>query len=137
MGFEQSVTSGIVSAVDRELQVGGTLLDGLIQTDAPINQGNSGGPLADRQGRVIGVNVAIASASGGSDGLGFAVGIDKAVEIATRFTAGRSAAGHARGRPAVCSTPGLLPPELDGSARRACWEAGERAAILVRCSMIC
>jgi signal transduction histidine kinase len=87
LGFSQSVTSGIVSAVDRTLTVGSARLDGLIQTDAPINQGNSGGPLADRQGRVIGVNVAIASFSGGSDGLGFAVGIDKAVEIADRFTA--------------------------------------------------
>ncbi len=85
LGFEQSVTSGIVSAVDREMVLGGAVLDGLIQTDAPINQGNSGGPLADRSGRVIGVNVAIATASGGSDGIGFAVAIDKAVAIAAEF----------------------------------------------------
>ncbi|NIR36959.1 MAG: trypsin-like serine protease [Actinobacteria bacterium] len=85
LGFEQSVTSGIVSGVDREMALGGAVVDGLIQTDAPINQGNSGGPLADRSGRVIGVNVAIATASGGSDGIGFAVAIDKAVAIAAEF----------------------------------------------------
>jgi len=86
LGFEQSVTSGIVSAVDRSLRIGDVRLDGLIQTDAPINQGNSGGPLADRRGEVIGVNVAIATASGGSDGVGFAVAIDDALAIADRFT---------------------------------------------------
>ncbi|HEY5727344.1 MAG TPA: trypsin-like peptidase domain-containing protein [Acidimicrobiia bacterium] len=87
LGFDQSVTSGIVSAVDRELDVpGGGHLENLIQTDAPINQGNSGGPLADQDGRVIGVNVAIASFSGGSDGLGFAVAIDEAVAIADQFS---------------------------------------------------
>jgi putative serine protease PepD len=115
LGFEQSVTSGVVSAVDRELRVGGTLLDGLIQTDAPINQGNSGGPLADRQGRVIGVNVAIASASGGSDGLGFAVGIDKAVEIASGFTGSNPQPDSLDpGVGGLFDTPGLVPPELGG-----------------------
>ncbi len=111
LGFEQSVTSGIVSAVDRRLVVGGTELDGLIQTDAPINQGNSGGPLADRDGRVIGVNVAIATASGGSDGLGFAVGIDKAVEIADRYTSANPEPESLEGGSPLA--PGLLPPELE------------------------
>lgn len=114
LGFSQSVTSGIVSAVDRTLDIGGTSLDGLIQTDAPINQGNSGGPLADRQGRVIGVNVAIASFSGGSDGLGFAVGIDKAVEIADRFStaAPEPETLDPGGSPFFDDLGGLLPPEL-------------------------
>lgn len=111
LGFEQSVTSGIVSAVDRELPIGGTVLGGLIQTDAPINQGNSGGPLADRNGRVIGVNVAIATASGGSDGLGFAVGIDKAVEIAERFTSSNPQPDSLEGGGGLFD-PGLLPPEF-------------------------
>ncbi len=111
LGFEQSVTSGIVSAVDRELPIGGTVLDGLIQTDAPINQGNSGGPLADRDGRVIGVNVAIASASGGSDGLGFAVGIDKAVEIADRFTEDNPQPETVEDSGLLA--PGLFPPEFE------------------------
>jgi putative serine protease PepD len=113
LGFSQSVTSGVVSAVDRTLDIGGTQLDGLIQTDAPINQGNSGGPLADRQGRVIGVNVAIASFSGGSDGLGFAVGIDKAVEIAHRFTASAPAPETLDPATSFFDDPnGLIPPEL-------------------------
>jgi putative serine protease PepD len=109
LGFEQSVTSGIVSAIDREIEVGGTTLDGLIQTDAPINQGNSGGPLADRQGRVIGVNVAIASLTGGSDGLGFAVDIDKAVEIAAQFTEDDPRPETVEDLP-----NGLFPPGLGG-----------------------
>ena len=114
LGFAQSVTSGVVSAVDRTLEVGGTQLDGLIQTDAPINQGNSGGPLADREGRVIGVNVAIASFSGGSDGLGFAVAIDKAVEIADRFTtaAPQPETLDPGASPFFDDPNGLFPPEL-------------------------
>jgi hypothetical protein len=56
-------------------------LHDLIQTDAAINSGNSGGPLADREGRAIGINTAIASASGGSDGIGFAVPVDQAARI--------------------------------------------------------
>lgn len=115
LGFSQSVTSGIVSGVNRELRIGGTLLDGLIQTDAPINEGNSGGPLADRNGMVIGVNVAIASASGGSDGVGFAVGIDKAVEIAERFTGDRPDPGSLDpGDTPLFDDPSIVPPDLEG-----------------------
>jgi putative serine protease PepD len=92
--LEQTVTSGIVSAVGRpiENQVGpdGGLLLPMIQTDAAINQGNSGGPLADRHGRVIGINTAIISSTGDSSGLGFAVPIDLAFERATRLAAGES-----------------------------------------------
>lgn len=116
LGFEQSVTSGIVSATDRSLRIGSVRLDGLIQTDAPINEGNSGGPLADRSGEVIGVNVAIATASGGSDGVGFAVAIDDAVRIAERFTIDDpqpetldDAAGLIEG---LGDLEQLLPPEL-------------------------
>lgn len=116
LGFEQSVTSGIVSAVDRTLDVPGAgRLEDLIQTDAPINQGNSGGPLADREGRVIGVNVAIATASGGSDGLGFAVAIDRAVEIAEQYTGESPDPGSLdpQGSPFPgFDDPSLLPPEL-------------------------
>ncbi len=60
-GFQQSVTAGIISGLDRELETPVGLLTGLIQTDAPINPGNSGGPLADAEARVIGINTAIAS----------------------------------------------------------------------------
>ena len=75
-GFQQSVTSGIISGLDRELETPVGLLTGLIQTDAPINPGNSGGPLADAEAKVIGINTAIASMSGGNDGVGFAVPVE-------------------------------------------------------------
>lgn len=75
-GFQQSVTAGIISGLDRELETPVGLLTGLIQTDAPINPGNSGGPLANAEAEVIGINTAIASMSGGNDGVGFAVPVE-------------------------------------------------------------
>ena len=75
-GFQQSVTAGIISGLDRELETPMGTLSGLIQTDAPINPGNSGGPLADAEAKVIGINTAIASMSGGNDGVGFAVPVE-------------------------------------------------------------
>jgi putative serine protease PepD len=98
LGLSQTVTSGVVSALDRELTIDGRTIDGLIQTDAPINSGNSGGPLADHTGRVIGINIAIASRSGGSDGLGFAVPIATAVDIAKQLTSGDAPAAGQQGQ---------------------------------------
>ncbi|HWB55700.1 MAG TPA: trypsin-like peptidase domain-containing protein [Gaiellaceae bacterium] len=73
-GLEETVTSGIVSALHRQMSSpNGFTIDDAIQTDAAINHGNSGGPLLDSQGRVIGVNSQIESESGGSDGVGFAI----------------------------------------------------------------
>lgn len=80
-GFQQSVTAGIISGLDRELQTPVGLLTGLIQTDAPINPGNSGGPLADAEAKVIGINTAIASMSGGNDGVGFAVPVEDFADL--------------------------------------------------------
>jgi len=73
-GLEGTVTTGIVSALHRQMTAPNnfTITDS-IQTDAAINHGNSGGPLLDQQGRVIGVNAQIESESGGSDGVGFAI----------------------------------------------------------------
>ena len=85
-GLEQSVTVGVVSGLDRSLDVMGRTIAGLIQTDAAINVGNSGGPLADASGRVVGINIAIATASGGSDGVGFAVPIEIALAAAEGIT---------------------------------------------------
>ncbi len=86
-GLDQTVTSGIVSAVDRTVEgVSGTSI--FVQTDAAINPGNSGGPLVDAQGRVIGINDAIISQSGGSDGVGFAIAVDLASIVADQITAG-------------------------------------------------
>jgi S1-C subfamily serine protease len=80
-GLSQTVTTGIVSALGRTVPTPVGELHDLIQTDAAINSGNSGGPLTDREGRAIGINTAIASASGGSDGIGFAVPVDQASKI--------------------------------------------------------
>ena len=73
-GLEGTVTSGIVSALHRQMTAPNEFtINDTIQTDAAINHGNSGGPLLDRRGRVIGVNAQIESDSGGSDGVGFAI----------------------------------------------------------------
>src|SRR3954467_1412206 len=73
-GLEETVTSGIVSALHREMtSPNGFAIADSIQTDAAINHGNSGGPLLDSQGKVVGVTSQIESDSGGSDGVGFAV----------------------------------------------------------------
>ncbi len=73
-GLEGTVTSGIVSALHRQMTAPNNFtINDSIQTDAAINHGNSGGPLVDQQGRVIGVNAQIESESGGSDGVGFAI----------------------------------------------------------------
>ena len=75
LGYSQSVTQGIISAVGRSESHMSSISD-YIQTDAAINQGNSGGPLVNIYGEVIGINTWIASASGGSVGLGFAIPIN-------------------------------------------------------------
>ena len=72
-GLSGTMTTGIISSLDRELEGNRYLIPDVIQTDAAINPGNSGGPLLDLQGRVIGVNSAIRSASNSSSGVGFAV----------------------------------------------------------------
>ena len=76
-GLDQSLTTGIISALGREIPAkGGFVIEDVIQTDASINPGNSGGPLIDSAGRLIGVNTAIYSPSGASAGIGFAVPVD-------------------------------------------------------------
>lgn len=84
---QPSVTVGVVSATDRNLRAerDGRLYRDMIQTDASINQGNSGGPLVNAEGRVVGVNTALYSESGGSVGLGFAVPADRAQRIVTEL----------------------------------------------------
>ena len=70
-GLGGTVTAGIISAINRDINMG--RYDNFIQTDASINQGNSGGPLFNLQGEVVGINTAIFSQSGGSVGIGFAI----------------------------------------------------------------
>jgi len=77
LGFDHSISRGIISALGRKMDgVGGVKIHDMIQTDAAINQGNSGGPLLDSSGNVIGMNTMIVSRSGSSAGLGFAVPVD-------------------------------------------------------------
>ncbi|WP_397533512.1 S1C family serine protease [Roseateles sp.] len=76
----QTVTAGIVSALGRN-QLGISTFENFIQTDAAINPGNSGGALVDAEGRLIGINTAIYSNSGGSLGIGFAIPIDAALQV--------------------------------------------------------
>jgi serine protease Do len=80
-GLSQSVTTGIISALERN-SVGINEYESFIQTDAPINRGNSGGPLVDMDGQVIGINAAIESGGGGNDGIGFTIPINMAASVA-------------------------------------------------------
>jgi putative serine protease PepD len=85
-GLEETVTSGIVSALHRQMTSPNNFaIDDSIQTDAAINHGNSGGPLLNLQGEVIGVTAQIKSDSGGNDGIGFAVPSNTVRSVATQI----------------------------------------------------
>jgi S1-C subfamily serine protease len=108
LGLSFTLTSGIVSATGRNLRSPNesVIPDG-IQTDAAINSGNSGGPLIDSAGRVIGVNTQIISQSGGSQGLGFAVSIDTAVGVMDQLKTSGSVANAYLGASGQTLTPEL------------------------------
>ena len=90
-GLSQTTTAGIVSGTGRHIEApDGFQIDSVIQTDAPINPGNSGGPLLDAKGRVIGVNSQIASQSGGSVGIGFAVPSNTVRDVIPRLERGET-----------------------------------------------
>ncbi len=80
-GLEHSLSAGIVSSVRKFVKTGATEIEDVIQTDAAINPGNSGGPLLDSEGRVIGINTAIFSTSGGNIGIGFAIPVNTAKRV--------------------------------------------------------
>lgn len=111
-GLDQTLTTGIVSALNREIEsFNSRTIRGVVQTDAAINPGNSGGPLLDSAGRLIGVNTQIASPSGASAGIGFAIPVDEVNRIVPRiirdgrFT--RPALGVTAGPPALHRTLNL------------------------------
>ncbi len=87
-GLDASVTAGVVSALNRNLTAeDGLLIADVLQTDAAINPGNSGGALVDATGRLIGINTAILTGSGGSQGVGFAISAPIAVAVADELIA--------------------------------------------------
>lgn len=95
LGYERTMTAGIVSALGRVIESPGQFaIDEVIQTDAPINSGNSGGPLLDAAGRVVGVNTQIASLTGGNIGIGFAVPINTVRDVTAQLI-GKGQVEHA------------------------------------------
>jgi S1-C subfamily serine protease len=106
-GFESTLTTGIISSLGRTVQTEESFIDQAIQTDAAINRGNSGGPLLDSQGQVIGINSAIVSPSGANAGIGFAIPINTARRVAQQLIA------HGRVLRATLGVEGLpIWPEL-------------------------
>jgi S1-C subfamily serine protease len=87
-GLDQTLTTGVISGLGREIEsVTQRPIQGVIQTDAAINRGNSGGPLLDSSGRLIGINTAILSPSGAAAGVGFAVPVDTVNRIVPQLVA--------------------------------------------------
>jgi S1-C subfamily serine protease len=83
LGYQHSVSTGVLSGVGRSLRTaGGQVIENVLQTDAPLNPGNSGGPLINTDGEVVGINTAII---GGAQGLSFAIDINMAKEIARQI----------------------------------------------------
>ncbi len=92
-GLAGTLTVGVISALGRPIQGENNQdLEGMIQTDAAINSGNSGGPLLDSQGNVIGINTAIYGPNGGNVGIGFAMPINRAKAVLDDFRSGKSLA---------------------------------------------
>jgi S1-C subfamily serine protease len=144
-GFQSTLTTGVVSALGRTVQTSQTtFIDGAIQTDAAINQGNSGGPLLDSHGDAIGINSAIYTPSGTTAGIGFAIPINTARIIAQDLiTEGRVHRAYMGVEARVLSAPvaealnlrvdqGLLIERVTpgGPADKAGLRGGNRAAIL-------
>ncbi|HEX2043826.1 MAG TPA: trypsin-like peptidase domain-containing protein, partial [Acidimicrobiales bacterium] len=128
-----TVTEGIVSALNRSLRDNGGSLEGLIQTDAAINRGNSGGPLVTADGQVVGINTAVA---GDAQNIGFALAIDRVKPVVERIRANPSGSSGARTRTgaflgvSTSPTPGrrgvVVEEVVEGSpADRAGIEAGD------------
>lgn len=111
-----TVTRGIVSALDRSLESRSGTITGLIQTDASISSGNSGGPLVNAAGEVIGINTAVAASGGGTaaENIGFAIAIDQALPVVERLRGGTAAAA-----------PGVLGVQVDDPTD------GSRGALIV------
>ena len=84
-GLERTMSSGIISSLNRSLPAKGRTMRSMIQIDAALNRGNSGGPLLDTRGRLIGMNTAIASSTGENTGVGFAIPVDTLSRVASQL----------------------------------------------------
>lgn len=115
-GFEHSVSMGIVSDLHRNLVIEGVSYTGMIQTDAVINQGNSGGPLIDIHGRVVAVGTAIYAPEGTYTGIGFAIPINRAKHFFSRVTGAVRAALTAPAGQAGNKEPVNLNKQMPGDA---------------------
>ena len=118
-GLDQTVTTGIVSAKERF--IGSGPYDDFIQTDASVNPGNSGGPLVDVRGALIGINTAIFSQTGGSVGIGFAIPVNVAKDVLRQL---RDTGKVVRGYLGVAVAP------VTPDARRASNLSGPRGALV-------
>jgi S1-C subfamily serine protease len=115
-GLEGTITSGIVSALHRQMRAPNNFtINDSIQTDAAINHGNSGGPLLDMQGKVVGVNAQIESESGGNDGVGFAIPSNTVRSIVTQLL-GSGTVQHAYLGVSVETIPESVAGELNSAA---------------------
>jgi putative serine protease PepD len=129
-GLAETVTSGIISALGRSMDApNGYTIANSIQTDAPINHGNSGGPLIDTAGRVIGVNAQIQSDSGGSDGVGFAIPANTVRSVVSQIIAGKPVAhaylGVQISTPVAAQGAGIADVKPNTPASRAGLQAGD------------
>lgn len=125
LGFKGTVTVGVVSAIRRAEDIGGQLpVEGIIQTDAAINRGNSGGALADLNGNLVGINTAIATPSGGNVGIGFAIPSNVAKRVAQQLVK------HGKvERPYVAPRPGQKKPRAWIGIAYSGYTAKERAIL--------
>lgn len=127
-GLDQTLTTGVVSGLGRVIESPDrTFIGEIIQTDAAINQGNSGGPLLDLEGRVVGVNSAIVSPTGASAGIGYAIPAATVARVAPELIRnGRYPHPH------LAVSVQEIPPRLAGAFRRAGVVAPEDGGLMVR-----
>jgi serine protease Do len=133
LGYANTVSAGIVSSLNRTFQTGSqTALIDSIQTDAAINQGNSGGPLTNAAGQVVGINTIIVSQTGGSVGLGFAIPINRAQKVVDDIVKyGRVRYGYLGA--SVYNRPGLLElPEVRRDITQAVGSEPPKGGLIVR-----
>ena len=129
-GLDGTVTSGIVSALNREISApDNTPIEGAIQTDAAINHGNSGGPLLNLAGNVIGVTSQIQSDSGGNDGVGFAIPSNTVKTVVDQLIAGKSVQHALLGVTVGSATNGANVGSVESSSAAA--KAGVRSGDLI------